>query len=725
MAEAKNPLAKLFHGLAKLSVKAVLLFLSSMAWLYLVMRPKKSKRNQHTKGFLEEMGEEELVARHEDYREPLERILRFPEAATMVQLFDVASKEYAKKHCVGYRLMVQKVEEEDPKTGKKFEKVELGPYQWQTFEQYARRVASVASGLQLSGVAPGSLVAIYMETKAEWRIAAHALWSMGCTVVTVYATLGEEGVLHCLQETEVRTVLTDENLVEKLLKRKKELPKLNHLVYVEDNGGLDAERDGVVLEKFRDLELKGAEQLNFQPNLVSEDKLPKPADIAVIMYTSGSTGKPKGVQISHKTLIATIAGLHVFASDFLKPDDIYIAYLPLAHVLGLAAELGLHAAGIPQGYGTPRTITDTSTGLKKGCPGDISALRPTLMAAVPAIMDRINVSINQQLEKAGEISQIIFTWACRWKWYMISNGYTEGPEHKAFFFDLIFKKIRASLGGRLRIIMSGGAPLGPVTQQLMNTCVCCVGQGYGLTETTGLSTTISGLANPNDAIGVVGGPFPHVKIKLIDWKDGGYSVRDLPVPRGEVVIGGAGVADGYYKLPEKTKEDFYTDKDGVRWFKTGDIGQWYPDGNLEIVDRKKDLVKLQHGEYLSLGKIEAALMSSPYVENIMMYADPFHKFAIALVVPNKGTLKNSPAVNESPLEDPESLYKEPALLKEVQESLEKTGKKGGLSKVEIPQRIYLVPEPWTPENEMVTAAMKLRRENIKRKYKHVLTELYE
>ena len=185
----------------------------------------------------------------------------------------------------------------------------------------------------------------------------------------------------------------------------------------------------------------------------------------------------------------------------------------------------------------------------------------------------------------------------------------------------------------MRLILAGGAPLSPDAHEFLRASLGVVlVQGYGLTESCACACIMD-----NDQVdtGGVGPPLYGVKISLVNWEEGNYRVTDKPCPRGEILIGGENVATGYYKMPEKTAEDFFTDDDGVRWFKTGDIGQIDENGTLRIVDRKKDLVKLQFGEYISLGKVEAELKTCPLVENICIYGDSTQTFVVALIVPDR------------------------------------------------------------------------------------------
>jgi long-chain acyl-CoA synthetase len=260
------------------------------------------------------------------------------------------------------------------------------------------------------------------------------------------------------------------------------------------------------------------------------------------------------------------------------------------------------------------------------------------------------------------------------------------------------------------------------TQRFINICLGApISQGYGLTETCAGGTFSE---YDETSVGRVGPPLPCSYIKLIDWAEGGYLTTDSPMPRGEIVIGGPNVTKGYFKNEAKTNEVYKDDERGMRWFYSGDIGRLHPDGCIEIIDRKKDIVKLQHGEYVSLGKVEAALSVCPYVDQIMVHADPFHSYCVALLVAAHSELKGWASKQGITYSDFADLCQKQETVKEVLQSLAKAAKQARLEKFEIPAKIKLVPEPWTPESGLVTAALKLKREIIKKAYEKNLAQLY-
>lgn len=212
-------------------------------------------------------------------------------------------------------------------------------------------------------------------------------------------------------------------------------------------------------------------------------------------------------------------------------------------------------------------------------------------------------------------------------------------------------------------------------------------------------------------------------IKLINWDEGNYRVTNRPNPQGEIIIGGDNVSLGYYKHPELTAESFY-EEDGKRWFKTGDVGEFLPDGNLKIIDRKKDLVKLQHGEYISLGKVEALLKNCAYVDNVCVYADSLKSSCVALISPSEKAiidLANSIGIKS---EDYEQICADPKIVKLVHTEIKTHAAQNGLVKFEIPAAITLCKDVWTPDSGLVTAAFKIRRKQLLDHYQNELKRMY-
>ncbi|XP_041111618.1 long-chain-fatty-acid--CoA ligase 4-like isoform X2 [Polyodon spathula] len=637
--------------------------------------------------------------------------MTFPGIDTLDKLFSHAVQKFGKADCLGTREVLSEENEKQP-SGKVFKKLILGEYKWLSYEDVDAQVKHFGSGLAALGQKPKSTIAIFCETRAEWMIAAQACIRYNFPLVTLYATLGEDAVAYGLNESGVTHLITSTELLEDKLKCVlSQLKSLKHIICVDkktiSKTGFPKELEVHSMESVQELGAK-------PENLSVEPCRPVSTDLAVVMYTSGSTGRPKGVMIIHSNLIAGMTG-QCERIPGLGPKDTYIGYLPLAHVLEMTAEMSCITYGCRVGYSSPQTLSDQSTKIKKGSKGDCSVLRPTLMAAVPEIMDRIFKNVMCKVQEMNYVQRTLFKLGYNYKLEQITRGY-DAPLCNM----LLFNKVKALLGGNVRMMLCGGAPLSPATQRFMNICFCCpVGQGYGLTETCGAGT-ITEVADYST--GRVGAPLICCEIKLQDWLEGGYTNKDKPNPRGEIVIGGPNVTMGYFNN-ENINEDFFVDENGQRWFCTGDIGEINPDGCLQIIDRKKDLVKLQAGEYVSLGKVETALKNCSLIDNICVYANSEQNYVISFVVPNQKKL-TCLAVKKNIEGSWEELCNNPVLEGEVLKEIKEVATSIKLQGFEIPVKVRLSPEPWTPETGLVTDAFKLKRKELKNHYLSDIDRMY-
>ena len=632
---------------------------------------------------------------------------------TMDKVFAHVSQKHADADCLGTRSVVS-VDNEMQPNGKTFQKLVLGAYEFKSFSQFAKEATDFGRGLRLMGVGSKDRVAILAETRADWIIAAYGCFQNNITIVTLYTNLGNDGVAHAINETEVECLICSMETLPKVkaVQSKCKSGTLKRIIVMEaltpvvETSGWPAMPSSEVV-MFGQVIRDGATATSAPPRCP-----PTENDCAIIMYTSGSTGNPKGVMLSHKNLVAAMSAL-VNIGKF-KPKDRYIGYLPLAHVLELLAEATCLLYGIKIGYSSPNTLTNKSSKIKAGSKGDANVLRPTLMCAVPLILERVYTSVVDTMKRQGWAAEELFHYFMAYKMKWQDRGFDTPLLNKT-----LFRKIRYFLGGRVRLMLSGGAPLSPDTHSLTRTCICVpVMQGYGLTETTACASVTS---QYDRTTGRVGAPLMNVRIKIVSWEEGNYLITDKPHPRGEIHVGGDNVAIGYYKNQAKTDEDFY-DEDGRRWFRTGDIGEVHDDGVIKIIDRKKDLVKLQHGEYVSYGKVEAVLKTCPIVENVCLYAEPDKDYLIAIVVPDKTHL------GEFAGSDYKGDVKAALANKEVQAKILKAvaayGLKNALEKFELPGKVLLYNDEWTPDSGLVTAAFKIRRRQIVDFYRDDINKVY-
>jgi len=571
---------------------------------------------------------------------------------------------------------------------------------------------------------------IYENTCADWMTAAQGCFSQSIVVSTCYATLGIDAVRDAVVEGNVAALLCNRKSVPAIGKMIKEMPTLKVIIYTDDmckpeeRTSKPAAIPGVSI-----MHIDEVVELGVKNETAFPCTKPNPDSMAVIMYTSGSTGKPKGVLIRHSSMLAMVAGVVEAFGSLLNPGkEVYAAFLPLAHIFELCSEHSQLAIGCALGFCDPRTLTQSGAEPR----GALEEFRPTIMAAVPKIWDIIKKGAEAKAKAAGPSKWFLFQWALQSKINAMKRG-MDTP----LFNALVFSKIKKVTGGRLKLGVSGGGPCDRDVQEFVSAAIVPLLQGYGLTETCGGGT----VQIPGDtAVLTVGMPLGSVEIKLIDAtteddtgplcdSDGRpYKVTDRvnvkgePCKgRGEVLIGGPVVTDGYYKMPDKTREAYI----GGGFFATGDVGEWTPDGNLKIIDRKKNLVKLKGGEYVALEFMENKYGNSEFVDaiagGIMVYAGGDVDRSVAFMQCNKAALMawaKSAGINDVPFEQ---LINDPRARKAVLDDLNAVGKKAKLCDLEKLLNVTLLngamgdgPDAWTPVNGGLTATNKLNRKTAEK-----------
>ncbi|CAL4114695.1 unnamed protein product, partial [Meganyctiphanes norvegica] len=630
---------------------------------------------------------------------------------TPIKAIEKTCKQYPNKRALGTRRIIKEFEEKQP-NGKMFKKLDMGGYVWTTYSELNKMAHDFGNGLRSLGQQPKENLIIFAETRQEWLISAIGCFKQNIPVCTMYATLGDDAVAHGINETEVTHVITSHELLPKFKGILAKCPKVTHITYFKNQlvqTDTTGYKEGVAINSFEDV-LEMEKKVDFKDEVVS------PSDTCIIMYTSGSTGNPKGVIITHGNLFSMMLACLSFVEELsLADDDSYLAFLPLAHIFELIMESAMMLLGVPMGYSNALTIHDRSSKIKRGSQGDASLIRPTVMAAVPLILDRIYKGALDVVARQGPWINSLVHFALEYK-----NNWQKRGYNTPLLDWVFFRKVNKLLGGRMKLMIVGGAPLKPEVHDFVRaTLGCPIMQAYGLTETSAGATTMT---MHDISTGRVGAPLYGVNIKIVDWEEGNYRITDKPNPRGEIVIGGDCVAAGYYKNPEKTKEEFF-EEDGKRWFRTGDIGEVESDGALRIIDRKKDLVKLTFGEYVSLGKVEGELKVCPLVETMCIYGDSTQNFVVALVSPDANNLKELARSLELDDSNLEKLCMNPKIKDVVLKDLQNIGKKAKLQKFEIPGAVHLGPEQWLPDTGLVTALFKLKRKAIQIHYQDAINKM--
>jgi long-chain acyl-CoA synthetase len=623
---------------------------------------------------------------------------------TIPELFIQSCKQFKDKQALGYRETLKK------KQINNIYKFRLGKYNWINYETLFIQAKSFGCGIRnICNLKQKNKIVLYANTKKEWFIASNGCLLQNYTVVTCYANLGIDALVYSLVQTKSKIIIIDDHQKDIIAKIKSRCKHLKYVIIIPNSLSntqyIDQNSIGLQCYMFQEIINYGE-----NTNIIS---LPSENNIAFIMYTSGSTGDPKGIKISHKNLIVSIYGIQ--ERVMLTEKDIYLAYLPLAHILELLAEYLCIYNGAKIGYGTPHTLTNKSNKVMKNTKGDATKLNPTVIAFVPIILDKIRFSIEHKIEKSPNYIKKIFREVYDKKHkYLIENKTLKNYNEQNGILNIIKK----CLGTNLRSILSGGASLNTETKQFFNICFDInILEGYGLTETCG-SGCISCVDHFNH--NTVGPPLINNYIRLIDWKKGKYMVNDK---KGEILIGGDNVTCGYYKNKEQTKKNFYI-MNGIHWFKTGDIGQIHPNGTLEIIDRKIDIIKMSSGEYLSYSKVENIIKESKYVENCMFYVNKEYSdqpLCVISVTDSEGKLSPITNLTKETKETKETktlkdLCQDKNIIEIVKKSLDELCKKKSLKIFETPKQYKLSEIQWTVENNMVTSTFKIKRKNIIKYY---------
>ncbi|EIE18699.1 long chain acyl-CoA synthetase 4 [Coccomyxa subellipsoidea C-169] len=626
-------------------------------------------------------------------------------ASSLYEMFYNSVAKYPDNPCLGHRPIKYGVPQE---------------YQWMTYKETADKVDAVASGIMALGLKQHGRVGVYGINSPEWMMAMQACNRQSAYCVPLYDTLGSDAVRYIINHAEVTVVFADSlkmpALIQPLAETKGQVSAVVYWGECDTLAKVSIEESG--LTKC----YSWSELLEMGRKSPSPAIPPKPEDLCTIMYTSGTTGNPKGVMLTHANLLSVVAGqlgaINQVGGRYgqrFTQEDVMISYLPLAHIFDRALEEMFLANGARIGYWR---------GSIEGVIDDLQALRPTLFIGVPRVFDKVYDGVFARLKDATCLRRAIFHAAFWHKQRHINLGYrwTERPINLGYRWTeaspladaLVFDKVRAKLGGRVRLVCSGGAPLARHVEEFLKTAMCapCC-QGYGLTETCGSSF----IALPEPMFnGTVGGPLPLLTFRLEAVPEMGYDPLADP-PRGEIIIKGPVVFQGYYKDQEKTDE--VLDKDG--WFHTGDIGELTPIGSLKIIDRKKDLFKLSQGEYIAPERIEGALKKASAVQQVYIHGNSFESSLVAVVVPTEAELRS--AVAGAP-EDYEKLCASQAAQDVVQAQMHAVGKAAGLKSFELPKAVHLTTEVWSPENGLLTPTFKLKRAVVRRAFQAQIDTAY-
>lgn len=555
------------------------------------------------------------------------------------------------------------------------------------------RIRAIAGGLREMGCEPGDRVAILSHTRLEWGLADWGALLSRHVVVTVYPTLPSDQVLHILRDSGARLVFAaDAEQLEKLVEVENELADLRAVVLFDP--APDAPTGSLRVETLSELEAAGSAWA--AADFEAEAERIEPGDLATLVYTSGTTGVPKGVMLTHENLHANV---HQCASVLpIGEADVMLSWLPLSHAF--ERTVGHFLAW---GRGARIAYAESTETVAR----DMEETRPTLMIAVPRMYEKFYEKVEEAVRKGGPVKRAMFAFARR-----VGRTYTErrsrglsvGPlvwvGHR-IADRLVFSKMRARTGGRVRYFISGAAPLSAEINRFFYAAGMTVLEGYGLTETS----PVTNVNLPDDIrFGTVGPPLPGTEVRIAE--------------DGEILFRGPQVMAGYFGDEESTREAL--EPDG--WVHTGDIGELDADGYLTITDRKKNLIITSAGKNVAPKALEERMGRSPYVENVVLIGDG-RKFTIALAVPTLAALEAAFPERDVSLEDREDLALEP----EVAEVLEADlfSRTEEFAHHEQPKLVIPIPEPFTVDNGMLTPTMKVKRRAVTDRYAELIDRRYE
>ncbi|XP_063165750.1 long-chain-fatty-acid--CoA ligase 1 isoform X1 [Candoia aspera] len=577
------------------------------------------------------------------------------------------------------------------------------PYEWMSYKEVAEKAECVGSALLNRGFkpSPNQYIGIFSQNRSEWVIIEQGCYTYSMVVVPLYDTLGADAITFIINKADITLVFCDNSEKAKILLESTE------------NGGISILKTIVIMDPFdRDLVARGKKcgvDIISMKEIEASGRahkhkpvLPQSEDLAIICFTSGTTGNPKGAMITHRNLVSNM-------SSFMKatetgyvtsPSDTHISYLPLAHMFERIVQCVIlcHGARIGFFQGDIRLLMD-----------DLKTLQPTVFPVVPRLLNRMFDKIFLQANTS--FKRWILDFASKRKEAELRSGIIR---NNSLWDKMIFRKVQANLGGKVRLMITGAAPVSANVLTFLRAALGCqFYEGYGQTEcTAGCSLTIPG----DWTAGHVGAPMPCNIIKLVDVEEMSYFAAK---GEGEICVKGSNVFQGYLKDPEKTAE--VLDKDG--WVHTGDIGKWLPNGTLKIIDRKKHIFKLAQGEYIAPEKIENIYMRSEPVAQVFVHGESLQAFLIGIVVPDPDTLSIW-AKKKGLGGSYEELCKNKDIKKYILEDMLKIGKEFGLKSFEQIKSIALHSEMFSIENGLLTPTLKAKRPELRKYFSSQIEELY-
>jgi long-chain acyl-CoA synthetase len=564
---------------------------------------------------------------------------------------------------------------------------------WQTlsWREVGEVVREVALGLLALGRQKEDAVGILSASRAEWVQADFAIFSVGGRTIPIYPSYPPDLIQYIVNDADVRTLIVEDLAqLEKVMEARGKMARLEQVVVIQGYEG----NDPWVLTWEGLRRLGRDNQEKWKSELAGRVADGRADDIATIVYTSGTTGPPKGVVQTHGNHMAMLTGSEQTLR--VSEGDVHLLFLPLAHSFGRLESL----AGVYRGLTT--AFAESIDKLAQNLP----EVRPHFICSVPRVFEKVYAGVMTKAEAAPPLKKKIFRWAVDVGRQVSELIQAKKPisvglraQHR-LAHKLVFSKLHAALGGRLRFAISGGAPLSLEIAQFFHAAGILILEGYGLTETC---PSLTFNRADNFKFGSVGQAQPGVELKI--------------AADGEILGRGPNIAKGYFKKPQATAEVFLPDG----WFATGDIGKLDSEGFLYITDRKKDLIVTAGGMNIAPQNIENLLKGDPFISQAMVHGDK-RPYPVALITLNPEELAKFAREQGILITDPTALAKHPKVLQRVSRIVEE--RNAGLQSYAKVKKFAILPDDFTVDNGLLTPTLKVKRKIITDQHKELLDSLY-